>query len=62
MGLLDKTAEKLRGKKSHAGDAVRAHHQGEAERIIPILAMNLGLPDSRNELEHLKKSDPRKIV
>jgi hypothetical protein len=62
LDLLDKTADKLRGKKSHAGDAVRAHHQVEAERIISILARDLGLPDSREELEQLKKSDARKVV
>ena len=62
LGMLDKTAERLRGKQSHAGDAVRAHHQGEAERIVSILASELGLPDSREELERLKKSDPRKLV
>jgi putative transposase len=62
LALLDKTADRLRGKKSYAGDAVRAHHQGEAERILSILAKELGLPDSREELKHLKKSDFRKVV
>ena len=62
LGLLDKTVEKLRGKNSHAGDAVRAHHQGEAERILSILAGELGLPETRNELMNLKKSDPRKVI
>jgi len=62
LSLMEKTADKLRGKKSHAGDAVRAHHQGEAERIISILARDLGLPDSREELEKLKKSDPGKVM
>jgi putative transposase len=42
LDMLDKTADKLRGKRSHAGDAVRDHHQVEAERIISILAMDLG--------------------
>ena len=40
----------------------RSCHQGEAERIISILAPDLGLPGSREELKHLKKSDPRKVV
>lgn len=62
LGLLDKTFEKIRGKNSHAGDAVRAHHQGEAERILSILAEELGLPESREELNNLKKSDPRKVI
>jgi REP element-mobilizing transposase RayT len=62
LGLLDQATDKLRRKESHAGDAVRAHHQGEAERIVSLLACELGLPDSRAELEALKKSDPRKVL
>lgn len=62
LDLLNKTEGKLRGKSSLAGDAVRAHHQGEAERILSILVGRLGLPESREELALLKKSDPRKVV
>ena len=62
LGLLDNTAEKPRGKNSHAGDAVRAHYQGEAERIVSNLVEALGLPESREDLVLLKKSDPRKVV
>src|SRR5690606_25888405 len=62
LGLLEKTTGRLRGNESLAGDAVRAHHQGEAERIISILTRELGLPNSRPELERLKKSDPRKVL
>lgn len=62
LGLLEKTADKLRGKDSHAGGAVRAHHQAEAERILSILARELGLPESRDELMKLRKSDPRKVI
>ena len=40
----------------------RAHHQGEAERIISILARDLGLPATQEDLGNLKKSDPRKVV
>ena len=56
------SADKLREKKSHARAVVRAHHQGEADRIISILARDLGLPDAREDLGNLKKSDPRKGV
>ena len=62
LDLLDQSVDKLRGKKSHAGDAVRAHHQGEAERIISILARGFGLPYTREGLGNLKKSNPRKVV
>ena len=31
-------------------------------RIPPILAGELGLPESRKELERLKKGDPGKVV
>ena len=44
------------------GDAVRSHHQGETERILSILAEELRLPESRDELMKLKKSDPRKVT
>jgi putative transposase len=62
LDLLDKTADKLLGNKSHAGEAVKAHHQGEAERIILIAARDFGLPGTREELIHLKKGDPRKVA
>ena len=62
LGLPDKSADKLRGKKCHTDGAVRAHHQGEAQRIISILARDHGLPDSPGELKHLRKIAPRKLV
>lgn len=62
LGLLEKTAGRLRGKESHAGNAVRAHHQAEAGRILSLLACELGLPNSRADLERLKKSEPRKVL
>ena len=40
----------------------RAHHQGEAEQIISILARDLGLPDTQEDLGNLKKGDPRQVV
>ena len=58
LGLLGKTAVRLRGKKSHAGGAVRANHQGEAEQIVSILAGDLGLLGSLEELKHLKRAIP----
>ena len=62
LGLFDKATDKLLKKGSHAGDAVRAHDRNEAERIVSVLTVELGLPASRKELMLLKKSDPRKVV
>jgi len=49
-------------KGSLAGEAVRAHHESEAERIIVLIGNELGLPKSFAGLQLLKKSDPRKVI
>lgn len=62
LELLSKAGGKLRKKGSLAGDALRAHGQSEAERVIAALSKELGLPKSPDELMLLKKGDPRKVV
>lgn len=62
LGLLEKADGKLCKKGSLAGDAIRAHHESEAERIIGALGKKLGLPESRDGLLPLKKNDSRKVA
>lgn len=62
LDMLDKAEGKLRKRGSLAGDAIRAHHQSEAERIIAVLGKELGLPESAVGLRLLKKGDPRKVA
>ena len=57
LGLLDKTADKVRGQTRHAGAAVRAHHQGEAERILSTLAM--GHPASMSQHVNRMRREPK---
>lgn len=51
-----------RKKGSMAGDAIRAHNQSEAERIIGIIGTELGLPESPDELILLKQGDLHKVA
>jgi hypothetical protein len=51
-----------RKKVSHAGGAVRAHNENEAERILGVVGAALDLPQLREELSLLKKSDRRKVI
>ncbi len=44
LGMLEKAGVALRGNPSHGGEAVKAHHLSEAERIVEILSGELGLP------------------
>ena len=66
LGLMDKAIKaKPRGthkKASHAGGAVRAHNENEAERILGAVGAALDLPLRREELSLLKKSDRRKVL
>lgn len=62
LALFDKAMDRRSGKSSHTGNAVREHGRSEAERIVAILAKELGLPTNREELMQLKKSDSRKVI
>ena len=45
-----------------AGAAIRAHGEGEAERIIRVVGAELGLPESMERLRALRKGDPGKAI
>ncbi len=62
LGLIDKAGAKIRKQGNVAGEAVRAHGENEAERIIRILGGELGLPESAGELSLLRKGDSRKVI
>lgn len=65
LGLMDKAMTTKSGapkKESHAGGAVRAHNESEAERILGVVGARLDLPLLREELALLKKSDRRKVI
>jgi hypothetical protein len=62
LGLMDKARSGARKKASHAGGAVRAHNESEAERILGVVGAALHLPPLREELILLKKGDRRKVI
>lgn len=62
LGLLEKAGGKIRKKGSLAGDAIQAHNEKEAERIIRTIGSELELPESLEELMLLRKGDPRKVA
>ena len=66
LGLMDKAMTAKPGgthkRASHAGAAVRAHNEIEAERILGVVEAALDLPLLREELGLLKKSDGRKVI
>ena len=47
---------------SVAGAAIRAHGEGEAERIIRVFGAEPGMPDTTKELRALRKGDPGKVI
>lgn len=59
LGLMDKAREKVAKRDSVAGAAIRAHGEGEAERIIRLVGAELGLPESMEELRTLRQGDLR---
>jgi len=62
LGLIDKAGAKAMKRGSIAGAAVRARGEKEAERIIQAVGSKLGLPGSAEELQALRKGDPRKVI
>jgi putative transposase len=62
LGLIDKARAKVTKRGSIAGAAIRAHGEGEAQRIIGVVGAELGLPQDVNELRSLRKGDPRKVI
>lgn len=62
LGLIDKAIAKVTKRGSVAGAAIRAHGEGEAERIIRAVGAELGLPKSIEEFRTLRKGDPRKVI
>ncbi|MEI6178565.1 MAG: hypothetical protein WCS43_16865, partial [Verrucomicrobiota bacterium] len=59
--MVDKARAKIRKQGHHAGGAVAAHHQREAERIIRVMAERLNLPSGSAELAKLRKGHPDKV-
>jgi REP element-mobilizing transposase RayT len=62
LGMIDKAGAKIRKRGSVAGAAVSAHGKSEAERMIRVVGAELGLPESKEELAMLRKSDSRKVI
>jgi hypothetical protein len=62
LGLIDKASAKVTKRGSVAGAAIRAHGEGEAERIIHVIGTELGLPETIEELRALRKGDPGKVI
>jgi hypothetical protein len=62
LGLIDKAKSGSRKKDSHAGGAMRAHNENEAERIVRVVGAALGLSTQREDLMLLKKGDRRKVI
>ena len=63
LGLMDKAKPANRKRKdSHAGGAVSAHNESEAERIVVAVGGKLGLYTKRKELRMLRKGDRRKVI
>jgi len=62
LGLIDKAGAKVMKRGSIAGAAVRARGEKEAERMIQAVGSKLGLPGSAEELQALRKGDPRKVI
>jgi len=62
LGLIDKASAKVTKRGSVAGAAIRAHGEGEGERIIGVIGAALGLPETIEELRALRKGDPGKVI
>jgi hypothetical protein len=50
LGLMDKAKSGSRRKDSHAGGAIRAHNENEAERIVRAVGAAQGLSTNREDL------------
>lgn len=61
LGLLD-GSRTIRLKGSQAGEPLREHGTGEAERLLLIALPALGLPTTSGELASMRKADPRKAA
>jgi len=62
LGLIDKAGARVMKRGSITGAAIRARGESEAERIIRLAGAELGLPERAEELQSLRKGDPRKVV
>jgi len=58
----DKAQAKIRKPGNHAGGAVRAPSEKEAERIIAAVGSALGMPTALDELMRLRKDDANKGI
>jgi len=61
LAMVDKARARIRKPGNHAGGAVVAHRQQEAEQIIRVMAARLGLPGGTAELAKLRKGHPDKV-
>ena len=61
LAMVDKARAKIRKPGHHAGGAMAAHHQQEAERIIRLMGARLALPPRTTELAKLRKGHPDKV-
>ena len=59
--MVGKARAKIRKQGHHAGGAVAAHHEREAERIIRVMAARLYLPSGSAELAKLRKGHLDKV-
>jgi len=62
LGLMDKAQAKIRTPGNHAGGALRAHIEKEAERIIAAVGAALGIPTVLDELMRLRNGDSNKRI
>jgi putative transposase len=62
LGMMDRAKSGSRKKDSHAGGAMRAHNEREAERIVRVVGAALGLSTDLEDLMLLKKGDRRKVI
>ena len=62
LGLMDKGKSATRKKDSHAGGAVSASDENEAERIVGVISAALGLSTNREDLMLLKKGNRCKVI
>jgi putative transposase len=62
LGFMEKAKSGSRKKDSHAGGAVHAHNENEAERIIRAVGVALDLSTKQDDLMLMKKGDRRKVI
>jgi putative transposase len=62
LALLEGKSNGSAKKGSHSGDAVKAHGESEAMRLIKIGLIHFGIANCGDELAKLRKGDKRKVA